>query len=42
MQYYTQNLINSSLGVEKLSFSLGLVLIFRKISYSTTMEICYR
>ncbi len=33
---------NSSLGVEKLSFSLGLVLIFRKISYSTTMEICYR
>lgn len=33
---------NSSLGVEKLSFSLDLVLIFRKISYSTTMEICYR
>lgn len=33
---------NSSLGVEKLSFSLGLVLIFRKISYSMTMEICYR
>lgn len=31
----------SSLGVEKLSFSLGLVLIFRKISYSTTMEFCY-
>ena len=33
---------NSSLGVEKLSLSLGFVLIFRKISYSTTMEICYR
>ena len=33
---------NSSLGVEKMSFSLGFVLIFRKISYSMTTEICYR
>ena len=28
MQYYTQSLKNSSWGVEKLSFSLSLVLIF--------------